>query len=116
MHARTPTTAALRTPLHATPPSIAPAPQADQGSGHFAATVALLKARAPGLRVECLTPDFRGDRGCIDAVARSGLDVFAHNVETPERLQGRVRDHRAGWAQSLGVLQRAKVAAPGVLT
>ncbi|RYG42926.1 lipoyl synthase, partial [archaeon] len=48
--------------------------------------------------------------------ACSGLDVFAHNVETVERLQSRTRDHRAGWAQSLGVLQRAKVAAPHVIT
>jgi lipoic acid synthetase len=41
-------------------------------------------------------------------VTRSGLDVFAHNVETVERLQGSVRDRRAGWAQSLGVLTAAK--------
>jgi lipoic acid synthetase len=44
----------------------------------------------------------------VDLVARSGLDVFAHNVETVERLQGVVRDRRAGWAQSLGVLAAAK--------
>jgi len=46
----------------------------------------------------------------------SGLDVYAHNVETVERLQGRVRDHRAGWKQSIHVLQRAKVAVPGMIT
>jgi len=44
------------------------------------------------------------------------LDVFAHNVETTERLQGRVRDHRAGWRQSLAVLQRAKATSPAMLT
>lgn len=49
-------------------------------------------------------------------MARSGLDVFAHNVETPERLQSRVRDHRAGWAQSLRVLERAKATVPGLIT
>jgi len=42
--------------------------------------------------------------------------VYAHNVETVERLQGRIRDHRAGWRQSLAVLQRAKVVAPSLLT
>lgn len=36
--------------------------------------------------MECLTPDFRGDVACIDRVARSGLDVYAHNVETVEDL------------------------------
>ena len=68
------------------------------------------------MKVECLTPDFRGVVEPIALVARSGLDVFAHNVETVERLQGRVRDHRAGYRQSIGVLESAKAAAPLVLT
>jgi lipoate synthase len=46
----------------------------------------------------------------IQQVASSGLDVFAHNVETVERLQGVVRDRRANWQQSLGVLSAAKEA------
>ena len=68
------------------------------------------------MKVECLTPDFRGARAPIALVARSGLDVYAHNVETVERLQARVRDHRAGYAQSMGVLEQAKAAAPGLIT
>ncbi len=76
----------------------------------------LLKAKQPSLLVEVLTPDFRGDGPIIDYVARSGIDVFAHNVETVERLQGRVRDHRAGYRQSIGVLERAKAAGAGVIT
>ena len=68
------------------------------------------------MKVECLTPDFRGVAAPITAVARSGLDVYAHNVETVERLQGRVRDHRAGYRQSLGVLETAKAALPRLLT
>ena len=88
----------------------------DQGSGHFAETVSHLKRMMPKLLVECLTPDFRGNGEIIDFVAKSGIDVFAHNIETVERLQGRVRDHRAGFKQSLGVLQRAKKAVPSILT
>ncbi len=76
----------------------------------------LLKEALPSLLVECLTPDFRGVGPIIDVVARSGIDVYAHNVETVERLQSRVRDHRAGYAQSIGVLQRAKEAKPGIIT
>jgi lipoic acid synthetase len=60
--------------------------------------------------VECLTPDFRGHADLIGVVATSGLDVYAHNLETVERLQGRARDHRAGFKQSLGVLEKAKAA------
>jgi len=89
---------------------------ADQGSGHLAETVRRLKAALPSILVECLTPDFRGVGAVIDEVARCGIDVYAHNVETVERLQARVRDHRAGYAQSLGVLERAKRARPGLLT
>eukprot|EP00596_Hydrurales_sp_CCMP1899_P002661 CAMPEP_0119034082 /NCGR_PEP_ID=MMETSP1177-20130426/1136_1 /TAXON_ID=2985 /ORGANISM="Ochromonas sp, Strain CCMP1899" /LENGTH=259 /DNA_ID=CAMNT_0006991313 /DNA_START=502 /DNA_END=1281 /DNA_ORIENTATION=+ len=82
----------------------------DQGANHFAKTVQLLKDRAPQITVECLTPDFRGDLGLVGLVANSGLDVFAHNIETVERLQRRVRDYRAGYAQTLDVLKHAKVA------
>jgi lipoic acid synthetase len=70
-----------------------------------------LKERAPGILVEALTPDFRGDAECVSRVALSGLDVFAHNVETVPRLQATVRDRRANWAQSVGVLVAAKAAA-----
>ena len=70
--------------------------QPDQGANHFAETVEHLKQLNSDILVECLTPDFRGDKGCIERVAKSGLDVFAHNVETVEALQSQVRDHRAG--------------------
>lgn len=83
----------------------------DQGSHHFADTVRLLKLKNPSLLVECLTPDFGGDKECISTVANSGLDVFAHNIETVERLQRRVRDYRAGYEQSINVLQCAKSSA-----
>lgn len=59
-----------------------------------------------------VVPDFRGDPGCVEKVSRSGLDVFAHNIETVEELQHAVRDHRANFKQSLDVLQMAKDYAP----
>ena len=80
----------------------------DGGAEHFARTVRGIKRRAPEVLVECLTPDFRGDVEAVRHLARSGLDVFAHNVETVERLQSRVRDPRAGYRQSLAVLAEAK--------
>ena len=49
--------------------------------------MSLSPLRSPSLLVECLTPDFRGDMGCVERVALSGLDVYAHNVETVEDLQ-----------------------------
>lgn len=63
----------------------------DGGAAHFAETVRELKRRKPSILVECLTPDFSGDLDAVRMLAASGLDVFAHNVETVERLQKRVR-------------------------
>ena len=83
----------------------------DGGAGHFAQTVGLLKFRAPDMRVECLVSDFQGNETSVATLANSGLDVFAHNVETVERLQPFVRDKRANYAQSLSVLAHAKASA-----
>lgn len=88
----------------------------DQGSNHFAETVQRLKSRKPNMLVEALVPDFRGDPECVQRVATSGLDVFAHNIETVEELQSVVRDRRANFKQSLDVLKMAKSMASGALT
>jgi lipoic acid synthetase len=44
----------------------------------------------------------------VSVVAKSGLDVYAHNIETVEALTPFVRDRRANFRQSLRVLERAK--------
>ncbi|PSS16301.1 Lipoyl synthase [Actinidia chinensis var. chinensis] len=89
----------------------------DQGSGHFAETVRKLKKLKPNMLIEALVPDFQGDSGCVEKVAKSGLDVLAHNIETVEELQSAVRDHRANFKQSIDVLMMAKDYAPaGTLT
>lgn len=88
----------------------------DGGAAHFASTVVELKKRKPEILVECLTPDFAGDMAAVALVARSGLDVYAHNVETVEALQRVVRDYRANFKQSLAVLSEAKRAKPGLIT
>lgn len=80
----------------------------DGGAGHFAATIRELKRRDPKIIVEALLPDFQGDIEAIKTVVDSGLDVYAHNIETVRRLQYRVRDPRAGYVQSLGTLRAAK--------
>ena len=88
----------------------------DGGSEHFARTVRTLKEIKSSVLVEALTPDFQGDMEAVAHLARSGLDVFAHNVETVERLQKRVRDPRANYEQSLAVLRHAKESKEGLVT
>ncbi|KAF1395202.1 hypothetical protein PFLUV_G00009100 [Perca fluviatilis] len=89
---------------------------ADGGAEHFAKTVSNLKERDSQILVECLTPDFRGDLAAVEKIALSGLDVYAHNVETVRELQRFVRDPRANFDQSLSVLKHAKKVKPTVLT
>ena len=101
----------------------------DQGANHIAETVRLLKTEPEPIRdgdvdvkhasvvplVECLTPDFSGNPELVSLVAQSGLDVYAHNIETVEELTPMVRDRRAKYRQSLEVLACAKQAKPGLV-
>ena len=89
---------------------------ADGGAAHVARTIATLKQRDPRLLVEALVGDFQGDEGQVGTVLASGPDVFAHNLETVERLTERVRDRRCDFRRSLAVLQLAKRRAPRVVT
>ena len=88
----------------------------DGGAGHYAACVKAIRALNPNTAVEALTPDFNGDRDAVFTVVNSGLQVFAQNLETVERLTHMVRDPRAGYQQTLDVLATAKRANPSVLT
>jgi len=88
----------------------------DGGAGHFANTVELIKQKVPNMLVECLVSDFAGNFEAVETLALSGLDVYAHNIETVKRLQKYVRDHRAGYAQSLAVLAQAKKVNPKLYT
>ena len=89
---------------------------ADGGAGHFAACVRAIRAASPRTAVEALTPDFQGVRADVETVVDSGVQVFAQNVETVERLTHPVRDPRAGYRQTLDVLAHAKRYRPSVLT
>jgi len=81
---------------------------ADGGAGHFAETIREIKRRDPSILVETLIPDFQGAPDDVRRIIDAGPDVIAHNVETVERLQWPVRDRRAGYEQSLGVLEQVK--------
>lgn len=80
----------------------------DGGAAHIAETILKIKQKAPSILVEALTPDFSGRHADVRTVALSGLDVFAHNVETVPRCTPFVRDRRANFNQSLDVLRFAK--------
>ena len=88
----------------------------DGGAQHFAETVKLIKDLNPNTAVEALTPDFKGLSSSIDTLVNCGLEVFAQNIETVERLTHQVRDIRAGYQQTMDVLAESKRINPKVLT
>ena len=86
---------------------------ADGGAGVFAATIAAIRRRAPGTRVEVLISDCGGDAGALATIIDARPDVLNHNLETVARLQRAARPS-AGYARSLTVLARS--AAAGLVT
>lgn len=88
----------------------------DGGAKHYADAIRAIKARCPSTKVEALTPDFSGNESAIDTLLASGVDVFAQNVETVERLTHPVRDPRAGYWLTIRVLEYAKQKRPDIIT
>ena len=62
----------------------------------------------------CFSPSFSLSH--VSSVASSGLDVYAHNIETVEALQRFVRDHRANYKQSLSTLKHVKDTHPQLVS
>ena len=88
----------------------------DGGAQHYANCIRQIKEDNPETAVEALTGDFSGNFDDVRTVLDSGLEVFAQNVETVKRLTHVVRDPRAGYEQTLGVLEFAKHHHPDILT
>jgi len=89
---------------------------ADGGAAHYAACIEKIREINVATRIEALTPDFRGSLDAVHTVVDAPLEVFAHNLETVERLTAHVRDARAEYRQSLRVLEAAKRRRPDILT
>jgi lipoic acid synthetase len=80
---------------------------ADGGAGHFAQTIAAIRAAAPGTTIEVLTPDFLRKDGALDVVVAAKPDVFNHNLETVPSRYLTVRPG-ARYFHSIRILQRVK--------
>jgi lipoic acid synthetase len=87
----------------------------DRGAAHFGEAIRVLQAQRRA-RVEALTPDFGGAIEAVRVIGAAGPDVFGQNLETVRRLTPTVRDPRAGYDLTLGVLAAMKREFPGVLT
>ncbi len=87
----------------------------DGGAALLAETVRQLRERSPGTRVELLIGDLGGRPEPLEALWATPPDVLAHNLETTRSLSPAVRDRRAGYDRSLGVLRTARRTGPARL-
>ena len=90
----------------------------DGGAQHFVDCIRETRAAVPGIRIEILTPDFRGKgrmERALDILAASPPDVFNHNIETVPDLYRNVRPG-ADYQWSLDLLKQFKARHPGIPT
>ena len=90
---------------------------ADGGASHYKRCVAAVHERLPHVTIELLSSDLQGDaRALAQLLDGIPLAVFAHNVECVPRLDRQIRDPRASFKQSIGVLRESKRLRPDVMT
>jgi len=87
----------------------------DQGATQFALTIEALHRENPGMIVEVLTPDFRGNEEHIRTVCKAHPEIYNHNIETVERLHTIVRP-QAKYARTMQLLQMVKEIDPTIYT
>ena len=80
----------------------------DGGASLFAATIRAIKKKTPGIKVEVLIPDFKGDEKALKTVIRARPDILNHNLETTERLYPQIKRASQNYEHSLKVLEKAK--------
>ena len=89
----------------------------DSGAAHYRKCLEAVRDRTPNVSLELLCSDLAGDHQALaDLLVGLELEVFAHNVECVPRLDRRVRDRRASFEQSIGILKEAKRLRPDILT
>ena len=88
----------------------------DGGATHFADCIRAIRAASPNIKVEILTPDFRGRLDTAINLLSSELpDVMNHNLETVPRLYKQARPG-ADYQHSLDLLHKFKKINPQVIT
>lgn len=87
----------------------------DGGAGHFAETIRAVRSNKKDIKIEVLTPDFKGDYEALRTVLDAGPDVFNHNIETVPSLYLKVRP-LADYEVSLNILKTAKALHPDIKT
>ncbi len=79
----------------------------DGGANHWKKTVEMIRKKNPGVTIETLIPDFKGEWENLDPILEVKPEVVSHNIETVERITKKVRIQAKYW-RSMEVLKRLK--------
>ncbi len=79
----------------------------DGGAEHFANVINEIRKLTPNVKVEVLTPDFKGVESSIDVVIKANPNVFNHNIETVPTLY-KIARPQASYQRSLRFLEYIK--------
>ena len=58
----------------------------DGGAEHFSKCIFEIRKLSPDVKIEILTPDFKGDKKSLDCIIEAHPDVFNHNIETVKNI------------------------------
>ena len=79
----------------------------DGGAEHFANVINEIRKIDNTIKIEVLTPDFKGNTKAIDTVISAKPDVFNHNIETVPSLYRKARP-QADYVRSINFLKYVK--------
>lgn len=79
----------------------------DGGAQHFANCIREIRNLTPDVKIEILTPDFKGCEKCLDTIIKAHPEVFNHNIETVRDLFKTARP-QGNYDCSLKVLKYVK--------
>lgn len=77
----------------------------DGGAMHWKKTVEMIRKKNPGLTIETLIPDFKGEWENLNPILEVKPEIVSHNIETVERITKQVRVQAKYW-RSMEVLKR----------
>lgn len=79
----------------------------DGGAEHFKKCIEKIRELTPEVKIEILTPDFKGIESSLETIVMAGPDVFNHNIETARDIFKTARP-QGNYETSLRVLAYMK--------
>ena len=86
----------------------------DGGAQAMADAIEAIRLASPETKVEVLCSDYKGNTACVETVLKAKPAVYAHNVETVERLTPAIRN-MASYRRSLSMLEYASSNPYGIM-